>query len=84
MPDLQPLETIPMSYDQYALIVAQQRRDQQIAHATEHRLAMHGRMSAARTGRRSVLRPVGLVLVRLGHALGGEPEPSTLQPARSR
>lgn len=70
-----------MSYDQYALIHAQQLRERQMAHAAEHRLAMAGRRRAVR---RSRLRPIGLMFVRLGHALGGEPEPAPLQPARSR
>ncbi len=70
-----------MPYDPYALILAQQQREEQIAHAAEHRL---GQAARARLHRRPVLRHVGRLLVRVGHALGADADPSTLQPARSR
>jgi hypothetical protein len=70
-----------MPYDPYALILAQRERDRQIAHATEHRLARWHRVEV---GRRPLLRPVGRLLVRVGHALDGDVDPSLMQPARSR
>jgi hypothetical protein len=70
-----------MSYDQYALIHAQQHREQQIADAAEHRLARLGR---TRKTRRSPLRRLGHVLIRIGHALGAEPEAAPLRQAGSR
>ena len=76
-----PLETIPMSYDPYALIRAQQHREEQLAHAAEHRL---GQAARARMHRRPLLRHVGRLFVRVGRALGGDAEPASLQPARSR
>jgi len=62
-----------------ALRLAQEHRQRQIAEAAEHRL---GRTSR-RAERSSVRRSVGRSLIRLGHALAAEPEP-TLQPARPR
>jgi hypothetical protein len=70
-----------MPYDPYALIVAQRERDQQIERAAEHRRHVWHHAPVAR---RPILRPVGRLFVRLGHALGGDAEPPTLQPARSR
>ncbi len=70
-----------MPYDPYALTLAQDDRDRQIARATQHRLA---RWHRAEVGRRPVLRSVGRLLVRLGHALDGDVDPSALRPARSR
>ena len=70
-----------MPYDPYALIVAQRERDQQVERAAEHRRHMWYRASAAR---RPMLRPLGRLFVRLGHALGGDVDANALQPARSR
>ncbi len=70
-----------MSYDTYALIRAQQHREEQLAHAAEHRF---GQAARARVQRRPVLRHVGRLFVRVGRALGADPEPTALQPARSR
>jgi hypothetical protein len=70
-----------MPYDPYALILAQRDRDRQIDSAAEHRRHMWHRASVAR---RPVLRPVGRLFVRLGHALGGDVEPTAFQPARTR
>jgi hypothetical protein len=70
-----------MSYDKYALIHAQQLRERQMADAADHRLA---RLSRIRAARRSRLRPVGQALVRLGHALGAEPEAALVKSDRSR
>lgn len=60
------------------LRLAQEHRARQIAEAAEHRL---GRTGSANP--RSVRRSVGRSLIRLGHTLAAEPEP-TLQPARPR
>lgn len=62
------------------LRLAQEHRARQIAEAAEHRLGMLSRPDADRS---SVRRTVGRSLIRLGHALASEPEP-TLQPARPR
>jgi len=63
-----------------ALRLAQEHRQRQIAEAAEHRLGRSARTSADRS---SVRRSVGRSLIRLGHALAAEPEP-TLQPVRPR
>jgi hypothetical protein len=63
-----------------ALRLAQEHRQRQIAEATEHRLGRHARGVADRG---SIRRFVGRSLIRAGHALAAEPEP-TLQPVRPR
>ena len=63
-----------------ALRLAQEHRQRQIAEAAEHRLGRVARRDAERS---SIRRTVGRSLIRLGHALAAEPEP-TLQPARPR
>jgi len=72
-----------MSYEHYALILTQEHRERQMAEAAEHKLGISGRPVR---GRRPMLRPVGRLFVRLGHAMGadGEPDQTTLQPSRSR
>ena len=70
-----------MSYDMYALILAQQQRELQIAHAAEHRL---GQAAKARAEARPLLRPVGRLFIRVGRALGADTDAAALQPARSR
>ena len=55
-------------------------RAERMAEAAEHRLG-HAARSAAGPG--SIRRTVGRSLIRLGHVLAAEPEP-TLQPARPR
>jgi hypothetical protein len=62
------------------LRLAQEHRARQIAEAAEHRLGLVARAQADRS---SVRRTVGRSLIRLGHALAAEPEP-TLQPVRPR
>lgn len=62
------------------LRLAQEHRARQVAEAAEHRLGLVARTDADRG---SVRRTVGRSLIRLGRALGAEPEP-TLQPARPR
>jgi len=62
------------------LRLVQEHRARQIAEAAEHRLGRTARRDAERN---SVRRTVGRSLIRLGHALAAEPEP-TLQPARPR
>lgn len=70
-----------MPYDPYILMLAQRDRDRQIDRAAEHRRHMWHRAPVAR---RSVLRPVGRLFVRLGNALGADADPTALQPVRSR
>jgi hypothetical protein len=69
-----------MHSTQLQLRLAQEHRQRQIAEAAEHRL---GRLARDAADRGSVRRTVGRSLIRLGHALAAEPEP-TLLPARPR
>ena len=64
----------------HRLWLINEERDRRIAEATEHQL---GRTARGDVATSSFRRTVGRSLIRLGHALAAEPEP-TLQPARPR
>jgi hypothetical protein len=74
-----------MSYDKYALILALEHRQRQIDEAADHH---RSRLARVHTPSRQPLRPIGRLFVRLGRALGAEPDTTLdqtlLQPARSR
>ena len=73
-------EVNAMHHTHIGLQLAQEHRARQVAEAAEHRLGLTARKDAARS---SIRRSVGRSLIRLGHDLAAEPEP-TLQPARPR